>query len=100
MAGATRPRGLAPGAGQWRWTGDFSASTYGEHSLSSYTDRRRHIPKQRRRVTNWAEYDAGLRARGSLTIWFTAEAVEAWKAEPRAGRGGQPRFSALVIATV
>ena len=28
---------------------------------------RRHIPKQRHRVTNWAEYDAGLRARGSLT---------------------------------
>jgi Transposase DDE domain len=62
-------------------------------------DRRRHIPKQRHRVTNWAEYDAGLRARGSLTIWFTAEAVEAWKAEPRTGRGGQPRFSALAIAT-
>jgi hypothetical protein len=37
MAGAARPRGLAPGAGQWRWTGEFSASTSGEHSLSSYT---------------------------------------------------------------
>jgi hypothetical protein len=24
-------------------------------------DRRHHIPKQRRRVTNWAEYDAALR---------------------------------------
>jgi hypothetical protein len=35
---------------------------------------RRHIPKQRRRVTNWAEYDAGLRARGSLTVRFTPEA--------------------------
>jgi len=62
-------------------------------------ERRRHIPKQRHRVTNWAEYDAGLRARGSLTVWFTAEAVEAWKAAPRAGRGGQPRYSALAIAT-
>ena len=46
-------------------------------------DRRHHIPKQRHRVTNWAEYEAGLRARGSLTVWFTAEAVEAWSAEPR-----------------
>src|SRR3954452_13781443 len=27
---------------------------------------RRHIAKQRHGVTNWAEYDAGLRARGSL----------------------------------
>src|SRR3982750_2802612 len=62
-------------------------------------DRRHHIPKQRRRVTNWAAYDAGLRARGSLTVWFTPEAVEAWKAEPRIGRGGQPTYSALAIAT-
>jgi hypothetical protein len=45
--------------------------------------RRHHIPKQTHRVTNWAEYDAGLRARGSLTVWFTPEAVAAWKAERR-----------------
>jgi hypothetical protein len=50
-------------------------------------------------VTNWAEYEAGLRARGSLTVWFTPEAVEAWKAEQRAGRGGQPLYSALAIAS-
>ncbi len=61
--------------------------------------RRHHIPKQKHRVTNWAEYDAGLRARGSLTLWFTPEAVEAWKAEPRTGRGGQPRYSSLAITT-
>jgi hypothetical protein len=40
-------------------------------------ERRHHIPKQRHRVTNWAGYDAGLHARGSLTVWFTAEAIEA-----------------------
>ncbi len=61
--------------------------------------RRHHIPKQNHRVTNWAEYDAGLRARGSLTVWFTAEAIEAWRAEPRTGRGGQPSYSALAVAT-
>ncbi len=61
--------------------------------------RRHHIPKQKHRVTNWAEYDAGLRARGSLTVWFTPEAVETWKAGPRTGRGGQPRYSSLAIAT-
>ena len=55
-------------------------------------DRRHHIPKQRHRVTNWAEYDAGLRARGSLTVWFTAEAIEGWRAEARTGRGGQPKY--------
>ena len=62
-------------------------------------DRRHHIPNQRHRVTNWAAYDAGLRARGSLTVWFSDEAIEAWRAEPRTGRGGQPRYSALAIAT-
>ena len=61
--------------------------------------RRHHIPKQKHRVTNWAEYDAGLRARGSLTVWFSPEAVAAWKAEPRTGRGGQPAYSSLAIAT-
>src|SRR3954454_624738 len=61
--------------------------------------RRHHIPKQRHRVTNWAEYDASLRARGSLTVWFTPEAVAAWAAPPRTSRGGQPSYSNLAIAT-
>ena len=63
------------------------------------SDRRHRIPKQRYRVTNWPAYEAGLRARGSLTVWFTAEAIEAWRAEPRATRGGQQRYSALAITT-
>ncbi len=62
-------------------------------------DRRHHIPRQRHRVTNWRQYDASLRQRGSLTVWFTAEAVEAWAAEPRTTRGGQPWYSALAILT-
>ena len=62
-------------------------------------DRRHHIPKQQDRVTNWPEYDAALRQRGSLTVWFSEEAIAAWRAEPRTTRGGQPRYSALAIAT-
>jgi hypothetical protein len=50
-------------------------------------------------VTNWAEYDASLRQRGSLTVWFTEEAIAAWRAEPRTTRGGQPHYSALAIRT-
>src|SRR4051794_37816273 len=57
------------------------------------------MQKQRHRVTNWAEYDAGLRARGSLTVWLTLEAIAAWTAEPRTSRGGQPSYSDLAIAT-
>jgi hypothetical protein len=62
-------------------------------------DRRHHIPKQQDRVTNWSEYDAALRQRGSLTVWFTEEAIAAWRAEPRTTRGGQPHYSALAITT-
>ena len=61
--------------------------------------RRHRIPRQRHRVTNWAAYDAALRQRGSLTVWFTEEAVAAWRAEPRTTRGGQPRYSPLAILT-
>jgi hypothetical protein len=60
---------------------------------------RRHIPKQRHQVTNWAEYDAALRQRGSLTVWFTDAAIAAWRAKPRTTRGGQPSYSALAITT-
>ena len=62
-------------------------------------DRRHHILKQWRRVTNWTEYDAALRQRGSLTVWFTEEAIVAWEAEPRTTPGGQPHYSALAITT-
>ena len=62
-------------------------------------DRRRHIPKQKHQVTNWAEYDAALRQRGSLTVWFTDEAIAAWEAEPRTTPGGQSHYSDLAITT-
>src|SRR4051794_26238355 len=62
-------------------------------------DRRHRIPRQAHKVTNWPAYDASLRQRGSLTIWFTDEAIEAWAAEPRTTRGGQPWYSALAILT-
>ncbi|MFH5927583.1 transposase, partial [Roseomonas xinghualingensis] len=62
-------------------------------------DRRHRIPRQRHRVTNWPTYEAGLRARGSLTVWFTEDAIEGWRAAPRTTRGGQPSYSGLAIAT-
>ena len=60
---------------------------------------RHHIPRQKHKVTNWADYDASLRQRGSLTVWFTDEAVAAWRAAPRPTPGGQPFYSALAITT-
>src|ERR671933_2753463 len=60
---------------------------------------RHHIPRQRHKVTNWPAYDAILRQRGSLTVWFTEEAIAAWAAGPRTTRGGQPWYSPLAILT-
>ena len=60
---------------------------------------RHHIPRPKRRVTNWSEYNEALRQRGSLTVWFTDEAIAAWKAAPRTTPGGQPHYSDLAITT-
>lgn len=62
-------------------------------------DRRHHIPKQKFKATNWRDYDASLRQRGSLTVWVTDEAIAAWTAEPRTTRGGQRIYSSLAILT-
>ena len=67
--------------------------------FKAHADRRHHIPKQQHRATNPAAYDAALRQRGSLTIWFSDAAIAAWKAQPRTTRGGQPCYSALAITT-
>jgi hypothetical protein len=41
---------------------------------------RHHIEKMKFKVTNWADYEAGLRRRGSLTLWITPEALAGWRA--------------------
>ena len=59
--------------------------------------RRHRICKMKFKVTNWREYEAGLRRRGSLTLWLTPEALAGWAAPRRTTRGGQPRYSDLAI---
>jgi len=59
--------------------------------------RRHHIPKMKFRVKNWAEYDAGLRRRGSLTLWITTEVLDGWQAARRTTPGGQSVYSELAI---
>jgi Transposase DDE domain len=67
---------------------------------NKFNESRRHkIPKTKYRVTNWPAYEAALRQRGSLTVWFTEAAIASWGAERRTSRGGQPRCSALAITT-
>lgn len=60
---------------------------------------RHHIPSQRHRVTNWRDYDAALRNRGSPTVWFTQEALAGRRAQPRKMPGGQVVYSHLAIET-
>ena len=63
-------------------------------------EKRRHrIPKARSRVKNWRDYDAALRRRGDLTIWVTAEAIEAWTPASTGQRGRPQLYSAIAVET-
>jgi hypothetical protein len=55
--------------------------------------------KMKFKVRNWASYEAGLRRRGSLTLWVTDEAIAKWQAPPRLSPGGQAHYSDMAIET-
>lgn len=46
-------------------------------------------------VTNWSQYENGLRLCGSLTLRVTPDAIAEWKTAARESPGGQPRHSDL-----
>jgi transposase len=48
---------------------------------------------------NWSAYDAALRRRGDLTIWVTAEAIEAWTPAYTGRRGRPQQYSEMVVET-
>ena len=60
------------------------------------TDRRHHIPKMKFKVQNWPEFEAGLRRRGSLTLWIEDAALAQWQS---VGPRGQTRYHGVVIET-
>ncbi len=53
--------------------------------------------KSRYRVRNWAEYEAGLRRRGDLTVWLSDNALDAWRAAPSGKPGGQRTYTDIAI---
>ena len=55
--------------------------------------------KTRYKVKNWPAYDAALRARGDVTLWFDEAAADAWNAPNSGLPGGQRRYSDLAIVT-
>src|SRR3954447_6229310 len=59
--------------------------------------RRHKIPRARYKIENWAEYDAALRQRGSLTVWITPEAIAAWAPAATGQRGQLKRYSDVAI---
>jgi Transposase DDE domain len=86
----------------WRWNrvvwGDSREATSPMPNKHN-APRRHRIPKMKFSVKNWAEYDAGLRRRGSLTLWVTSEVLDGWQATRRTTPGGQPIYSGLAIET-
>ncbi|MSP93549.1 MAG: hypothetical protein EXR79_17445, partial [Myxococcales bacterium] len=55
--------------------------------------------KTKCRMQNWPAYEAALRRRGDITVWFDEAAVAAWNAAPSEFPGGQQRYSDLAIVT-
>ncbi len=49
------------------------------------------------KTKNWPDYNAALKKRGSLTIWFDPKMR--WKPEPSGKRGRQPIYSDAAIQT-
>ena len=51
--------------------------------------------RARYRTTNWRDYNATLKARGSLTVWLDKDMQ--WLAEPNGKRGRNQTFSDSAI---
>ena len=57
--------------------------------------------KKQYRVRNWRKYEAGLRSRGSLTVWISKEELGSWlpTQTTKRRRGGQEKYSKHAIET-
>lgn len=56
-------------------------------------NRRYKFTKPRYKVTNWPEYNAALRRRGDITIWFTEAAINEWRPAKTGLRGRPQEYS-------
>jgi hypothetical protein len=78
---------------------NFTLTT--QHTMPyKYNESRRHkIKKCRYKVTNWHDYNNGLRQRGDFTIWFTEEALADWHPAKTGARGRPQEYSDIAIET-
>lgn len=67
--------------------------------LWSGQHRRHKFAKARYKVTNWTDYNAALRRRGDITIWFTQEVIAEWRPAKTGGRGRPIEYSDHAIET-
>jgi hypothetical protein len=83
----------------WKWACWIAISLIRAMPFKHNAARHHRIGKMKFKVTNWREYEAGLRQRGSLTLWVMPETLAGWHAPRRRIRGGQRRYSDLAIET-
>ena len=55
--------------------------------------------KTKYHVGNWPEYEPALVRRGDVTLWLSAEAMDAWRPAPSGRPGGPRKFSDVSIMT-
>ena len=73
--------------------------------MSSFKRQQQKYVKKPYRMRNWAEYEAGLRSRGSLTVWIGLDedcrSIPGWDPPERVKKkpGRQRRYSGLAIET-
>ena len=53
--------------------------------------------KSRYRVRNWRKYEAGLPKRRDLTVCFSDDALDSWRAPPSGKPGGQRTYADIAI---
>ena len=57
-------------------------------------------PKTKYKLKNWPAYNAGLKKRGSLTLWLDEKALGSWQYAGEKQRGGQYEYSDVCIITL
>lgn len=55
--------------------------------------------KSNYKVRNSKEYDAGLKQRGSISLWVSEEVIEQWRNEQKTGRRGASNYYSEVAIT-
>ena len=77
--------------------GRLHPSEIGEADMPhKFNQTRRHkFEKAKYRVSNWRDYEAGLRRRGDVTLWISESALSGWVTSP----GKRGIYSNLAIET-